>query len=134
MSHIRTNKERVWTEMLQGFLKEFPQSQFTIDQLRDRYRNLKAQEARKIDAANQKRTENAFKALGTKTGGGKAPEPLPDISIEDDDSIFSTYVTRPDWGYRDITPLRFEVTVPVITTTEDIALIQSQVIDLFQTI
>ena len=52
-----------------------------------------------MDAINQKKAQDAFKALCAKTGGGQEPEPLPDIGIEDDDSIFSTYVTRPDWGY-----------------------------------
>ena len=63
--------------MLKGFLESFPEAQFTLKQLKDRYRNLKVQEARRMDAINQKKAQNAFKALCAKTGGGKAPEPLP---------------------------------------------------------
>ena len=71
-----------------------------IDQLKNKWRNLRHKETKKVDAANIKRAVNKFKALCAKTGGGKAPEPLREISVDDDRVMeTNTQVVLPDWSY-----------------------------------
>ena len=83
----KTAKEKVWADVSARFAQSFPDVGYSAAQLKDRWRNMKFKDTKKVDAANFKKAENRFKALCSKTGGGTGPKPLEDVSIDDESSM-----------------------------------------------